>query len=94
MIGALWSQVSSLSMSSIQQDLIFQGINRTTLEGFSLTLDGPTRIFFKPQVAYVFDNLLPGFTGPIGGRRVRLSADRPERRFDQPVGIVSVPSIV
>ena len=63
----------SLSMSSIQQDLIFQGINRTTLEGFSLTLDGPTRIFLKPEVAYVFDNALPGFTGPMGGRRVRLS---------------------
>ena len=64
----------SLSMSSIQQDLIFQGINRTTLEGFSITLDGPTRIFFKPGIAYVFDNSLPGFTGPFAGQRVRISA--------------------
>jgi hypothetical protein len=63
----------SLSMSSIQQDLVFQGINRTSLESFSITLDGPTRIFFKPEVAYVSDSSLPGFTGPLGGRRLRLS---------------------
>lgn len=63
----------SLGMSSIQQDLVFQGINRTTLEGFETTVDGPTSIFLRPQVAYVFDNALPGFTGPMAGRRVRLS---------------------
>ncbi len=63
----------SLSMSSIQQDLILQGVNRTSLETFSITLDGSTRIFFKPGVAYVFDNSLPGFTGPMAGQRVRIS---------------------
>ncbi len=60
--------------SSIQQDIVFQGISRENLETFSITLDGPTRTFVKPQVAYVFDNSLPGFTGPIAGRRLRLSA--------------------
>jgi len=63
----------SLSMASIQQDLIFQGLNRTTFENFSITLDGSTRIFFQPEVAYVFDNSLPGFTGPLAGRRMRIS---------------------
>jgi hypothetical protein len=63
----------SLSMASIQQDIVFQGFNRTAGESVDVTLDGPTRVFFQPEAAYVFDNSLPGFTGSVGGRRMRLS---------------------
>lgn len=63
-----------LAASSIQRDLVFQGISRETLEGFSITLDGPTRAFVKPYAAYIYDNSLPGFTGPVAGRRLRFSA--------------------
>lgn len=63
-----------LSASSIQTDLVFQGISRTTFRGFTSSLDGRTRAFIQPTIAYVYDNSLPGFTGPMGGRRFRLEA--------------------
>ncbi len=62
-----------LAASSIQRDLIFQGVSRESLESFSITLDGPTRAFVKPYVGYTFDNSLPGFTGPMAGRRLRFT---------------------
>lgn len=57
---------------SIQTDQIVRGFVAGDGESFSLTLDGPTRAYVQPSAAWVYDNSLPGFTGAIGGRRLRL----------------------
>ncbi len=59
--------------SSIETDLVLQGLVLENNDSFSFTLDGPTRAFVKPSISYLFDNSLGGFTGPLGGRRIRLS---------------------
>jgi hypothetical protein len=64
----------SIETSSIQTDLVLQGLIRENGDSFSFTLDGPTRAFVKPSVNYLFDNSLGGFTGSLGGRRILLGA--------------------
>lgn len=64
---------AELTGASLQADQVLQGVFRPDFESFRLTLDGPTRVFFQPSVAWVHDNSLPGFTGALGGRRLRLS---------------------
>lgn len=66
-----------LEAASIQTDQIVRGYASGGGDTFSLTLDGPTRAFLQPSAAWVFDNSLPGFTGAIGGRRLRLAAATP-----------------
>lgn len=63
-----------LAAASIATDSVFQGIESRNLRGFTIELDGPTKTFVRPSVAYVFDNSLPGFTGRLAGRRWRLAA--------------------
>ncbi|MDT8435970.1 MAG: BamA/TamA family outer membrane protein [Gemmatimonadota bacterium] len=63
-----------LEASSIQTDLVLRGFDATRGDGFTTVLDGPTRAFLVPTIAYVFDNSLPGFTGAVAGRRLRLGA--------------------
>jgi outer membrane protein assembly factor BamA len=58
--------------SSIQTDQLLRGVFRPEFEGFTRTIDGPTRVFVQPSLAWVYDNSLPGFTGALGGRRIRL----------------------
>lgn len=58
--------------SSIQTDQLLRGVFRPEFEGFTRTIDGATRVFVQPSVAWVYDNSLPGFTGALGGRRIRL----------------------
>lgn len=58
--------------SSLQTDQLLRGVFRPEFELFRRTLDGPTRTFVQPSVAWVYDNALPGFTGALAGQRVRL----------------------
>jgi len=62
----------NIEASSIETDLVLRGLELESNNGFSFTLDGPTRAFVKPSVSYVFDNSLGGFTGALGGRRLQL----------------------
>ncbi len=59
--------------SSLQTDQLLRGIFRPGFEPFRRTIDGPTRVFVQPSLAWVHDNSLPGFTGAIAGRRLRAS---------------------
>lgn len=59
--------------ASLQTDQLLRGIFRPDFEPFTRTIDGRTRVFVQPALAWVHDNSLPGFTGAIGGRRARLS---------------------
>jgi len=59
--------------ASLQTDLLLRGVLRPEFEPFRRTIDGRTRVFVQPSVAWVHDNSLPGFTGAIGGRRLRAS---------------------
>ncbi len=63
----------NIEASSIQTDLVLRGVVLNSNDNFSFTLDGPTRAFVKPSLSYLFDNSLGGFTGALGGRRLRLS---------------------
>ena len=59
--------------SSLQTDQLLRGIFRPGFEPFRRTIDGRTRVFIQPSLAWVHDNSLPGFTGAIAGRRLRAS---------------------
>ncbi|MFW6084600.1 MAG: BamA/TamA family outer membrane protein [Gemmatimonadota bacterium] len=59
--------------SSLQTDQLLRGVFRDEFEPFRRTIDGPTRVFVQPSLAWVHDNSLPGFTGAVAGRRLRAS---------------------
>ena len=59
--------------ASLQTDLLLRGVFQPEFEPFRRTVDGRTRVFVQPSLAWVHDNALPGFTGAIGGRRLRVS---------------------
>jgi Tol biopolymer transport system component len=64
---------AELHGASLQTDLLLRGVFRPEFEPFRRTIDGRTRVFVQPSLAWVHDNSLPGFTGAIGGRRLRVS---------------------
>ncbi|MFW6088927.1 MAG: DPP IV N-terminal domain-containing protein [Gemmatimonadota bacterium] len=64
---------AELQGASLQTDLLLRGVFQPEFEPFHRTIDGRTRVFVQPSVAWVHDNSLPGFTGAIGGRRLRAS---------------------
>lgn len=64
---------AELTGASLQTDQVLRGVFRPDFDQFNLTIDGPTRVFVQPSLAWVNDNSLPGFTGALGGRRLRLS---------------------
>lgn len=64
---------AELQGASLQTDLLLRGVLQPAFEPFRRTIDGRTRVFVQPSVAWVHDNSLPGFTGAIGGRRLRAS---------------------
>jgi Tol biopolymer transport system component len=58
--------------AGIQTDELLRGIFRPEFEPFRRTIEGRTRLFVNPSLAWVHDNSLPGFTGAQGGRRIRV----------------------
>jgi len=64
---------AELQGASLQTDLLLRGVFQPEFEPFRRTIDGRTRVFVQPSLAWVHDNSLPGFTGAIGGRRLRAS---------------------
>jgi WD40 repeat protein len=63
---------AGLRGGSIQTDQLLRGVFRPEFEPFRLTIEGRTRLFVGPSIAWVHDNSLPGFTGAQGGRRLRV----------------------
>jgi len=63
---------AGLRGASIQTDQLLRGVFRPGFEPFRLTIEGRTRLFVSPSLAWVHDNSLPGFTGAQGGRRLRV----------------------
>ena len=71
-----------------QSDLLYRGYYPQTGEALDHNARLEQLAYWQPSAALVFDNSLFGWTGPITGRRYRLSVSRPMGDFEFTEGLL------
>lgn len=69
-------------------DILYRGYFMRTRETLNRTDRLESLGYWEPSIAYVFDNSLFGWTGPVDGRRYRFSLSKPMGDFSFTEGLV------